>query len=221
MTSPQDENPPQPRPGSYGEIAPGVPRYGQYAPEGYRPPEGSAPDAHPQGPAGQPFPPRYAPPSAGYPAGQPNAGPAGSQANGAGKPTPPRPVLLAFQLILLAAALEVWALAGAIYAVTTPSGQNEVRQAMSEMGVADQGFLQPVLIVTAVFVALAVGLYVLIAFQIRKGRNWARITGAVLAGLSLLNLLQPTVPTLVQVLLGVIAIALTFAPAATGYFKRR
>jgi hypothetical protein len=130
-------------------------------------------------------------------------------------------VLVAFQLILLAAALEVFALAGAIYALVSPSGQNELRLALSEMGVADQGLLQPVLIIAVVFVALAVGVYVLIAFQIRKGRNWARITGAVLAGLSLLNLLQPTLPTLIQVSLGVVAIVLTFAPTASGYFKRR
>jgi hypothetical protein len=220
MTSPHDENQPQPRPGSYGEIAPGVPRYGQYAPEGFRPPQGPGPDAHLRGPAGQPLPPGYAPPP-GHPAGQAGSGPGGGRANGSGNPKPPRPVLVAFQLILLAAALEVFALAGAIYALVSPSGQNELRLALSEMGVADQGLLQPVLIIAVVFVALAVGVYVLIAFQIRKGRNWARITGAVLAGLSLLNLLQPTLPTLIQVSLGVVAIVLTFAPTASGYFKRR
>ncbi|MCU1573455.1 MAG: hypothetical protein JWO93_1537 [Micrococcaceae bacterium] len=220
MTSPQDENKPQPRPGSYGEIAPGVPRYGQYAPEGYRPPEGLDPNAHLRGPAGQPLAPGYAP-APGHPAGQPGSGPDGSPAKGSGNPKPPRLVLVAFQLILLAAALEVFALAGAIYALVSPSGQNELRLALSEMGVADQGLLQPVLIIAVVFVTLAVGVYVLLAFQIRKGRNWARITGAVLAALSLLNLLQPTLPTLIQVSLGVVAIVLTFAPTATGYFKRR
>ncbi len=87
-------------------------------------------------------------------------------------------------------------------------------------GLTDDSLLQPLLITALVVSAVSVGVYILLAYQIRRGRNWARITGAVLAAVSLLSLLQPDLITAVQMVLGVVAIILVFLPAVRGYFRR-
>ncbi|HEV7169075.1 MAG TPA: hypothetical protein VGN49_14060 [Micrococcaceae bacterium] len=217
-----------PRFGSYGEIAPGVPRYGQYAPEGYRPPQNPA-AAHPApgqaGQAGQPAVPGpgwQTGPSGGWAQGANGAqgGPGGANGNGI-HVAPPRPVEISFRLILLAGLIEAIVVVLGVVAFMTPTGQSTATQMLHDMGLEDQSLLQPLLITSLVLSAIGVGLYVLIAFQVRKGRNWARITGAVFAALSVFSLLQPNVITIVQVVLGIIAEIILFRPPAKDYFKPR
>ncbi|HEY8295181.1 MAG TPA: DUF6264 family protein [Micrococcaceae bacterium] len=209
-------------------MAPGVPRYGQYAPEGYRPPQNPA-AAHPApgqaGQAGQPAVPGpgwQTGPSGGWAQGANGAqgGPGGANGNGI-HVAPPRPVEISFRLILLAGLIEAIVVVLGVVAFMTPTGQSTATQMLHDMGLEDQSLLQPLLITSLVLSAIGVGLYVLIAFQVRKGRNWARITGAVFAALSVFSLLQPNVITIVQVVLGIIAEIILFRPPAKDYFKPR
>ena len=215
---------PQPGPeqsqryGSYGEIAPGVPRYGQYAPEGYRPQDqAQTPDGPPagQGPGWQTGPSGWGQGTKGAQGGQ-----AGTNGNGI-HIAPPRSVEISFRLILLAGLIEAIVVVLGLIAFMTPTGQSTAIQMLHDMGLEDQGLLQPLLIASLVLSAIGVGLYVLIAFQVRKGRNWARITGAVFAALSVFSLLQPNVITIVQVVLGIIAEIILFRAPAKEYFKPR
>ncbi len=192
MSTPEEEPPtgPQPPgPGHYGEISPGVPRYGEYAPPGYQPP------------AIEPV-----PPSAPLP--------------GSTRQAAPRQVEVAFRLILAAAVIEALLVILGGLALITPAGQSTAGQMLRNAGITDDSLLQPLLITAFVIGAVSVGLYVLLAYQIRRGRNWARITGAVLAGVSLLSLLQPDLVTAVQMVLGIVAIILVFLPTVRGYFRR-
>lgn len=224
MTSPEEEPRPEPEPGqepkpkgtpglgSYGEIAPGVPRYGQYAPEGYRPPTQGQPPAEPRTgiPAAGGT---YTGPTAGWQSGR-----AASNGNGT-LLAAPRPVEMAFRLILLAGLIEAIVVVLGLVAFMTPTGQSTALQVLKDMGLEDQSLLQPLLITSLALSAVGVVLYVLIAFQIRKGRNWARITGAVFAALSVFSLLQPNIITIVQVLLGIVAEVILFRAPAKDYFK--
>ncbi len=224
MSTPEEEPRPEPetgpRSGHYGEVAPGVPRYGQYAPEGYRPPAqdpvpgapSGGPGVYGQGQNGQPG------PAVGWPPAGTRGGPGALDGNGA-RIAPPRPVEIAFRLILLAGLIEAIVVVLGLVAFMTPAGQSTALQVLRDMGLEDQSLLQPLLITSLVLSAVGVGLYALIAFQIRKGRNWARITGAVFAALSLFSLLQPNVITIVQVVLGIIAEIILFRAPAKDYFR--
>ncbi len=191
--STSEEEPPTgsqpPRPGHYGEVSPGVPRYGQYAPPGY-----------------QPMATEPVPPSAPLP--------------GSARKSAPRPVEVAFWLILAAAVIEALLVILGGLALITPAGQSTAGQMLRNAGITDDNLLQPLLITAFVIGAVSVGLYVLLAYQIRRGRNWARITGAVLAAVSLLSLLQPDPVSAIQMVLGIVAIILVFLPTVRGYFRR-
>ncbi|MCY0903995.1 hypothetical protein [Arthrobacter sp. H14-L1] len=192
MSTPEQDpatGPQPPGPGHYGEISPGVPRYGQYAPQGYQ-----APDATPVSPSA-PLP-------------------------GSTRQTPPRQVEIAFRLILAAAVIEALLVILGGLALITPAGQSTAGQMLRNAGITDDSLLQPLLVTAMVIGVVSVGIYVLLAYQIRRGRNWARITGAVLAAVSLLSLLQPDLVTAVQMVLGIVAIILVFLPAVRIYFRR-
>lgn len=89
------------------------------------------------------------------------------------------------------------------------------------MGLTDTSMLQSVLVASLVLNGIGAVLYFLLAFAIRKGRNWARITGTVLACLSLLSLLVPNPITLTQVLLGIVAVFVLWRAPAKDYFTRK
>ncbi|HEY8295368.1 MAG TPA: hypothetical protein VIG41_08535, partial [Micrococcaceae bacterium] len=111
MSTPEEEPRPEPetgpKSGHYGEVAPGVPRYGQYAPEGYHPPAqdpvpgapSGGPGIYGQGHKGQPG------PAVGWPPAGTPGGAGALDGNGA-RIAPPRPVEIAFRLILLAGLIE-------------------------------------------------------------------------------------------------------------------
>ncbi len=100
--------------------------------------------------------------------------------------------------------------------------------------------------ITVVFAAIATGIYILLAIFIRKGHNWARITAAVLAVLSVLSylfgllsasmlegseLLQgqemvtpgplQTILNIAVLLLGIAGVAMTFLKPARPYFQKQ
>lgn len=153
-------------------------------------------------------------------------------------PTRPKPVDTSFMLWIANAALG---LVG--FLVTISVGREATRtQVMEQLRAQGETFTESQVdsLVTASFalggiIAVAfLGLYVLFAFKMRAGRNWARITLAVLGGLGLMlgliglatgsgNAIEMIV-TVLQVALVGAAIYFMFTKEANAYFdaaKRR
>jgi hypothetical protein len=81
--------------------------------------------------------------------------------------------------------------------------------------------IKPIIIGTMVVVTLiGAGLYALVAFNVRKGKNWARILGTVLAALSIFSIAPLGINTVV-VVLGIAAIVMLYMPAASPYFQKQ
>lgn len=189
--SPDGQQPPRPeqppRSSYYPEVAPGVPRYGQYAP--------------------------------GYQQGQPQASaPAGSAAREL-----PRQVRLAAILIMIAGAIQL--AFGVIFALSTNPAQlrQEILRTTETLPNAvvsiDDGFVQSVIVASVVIQVLIAACYFWIAVKIQAGRNWARITGTILAALSVVTLTGPL--SLLPVGLGVLAMVYCWLPKNRGYFTGR
>ncbi|WP_410641121.1 hypothetical protein [Amycolatopsis sp. lyj-346] len=78
-----------------------------------------------------------------------------------------------------------------------------------------------VTMITAVVIAVIIaGLYLLFAFKLRAGRNWARIVLTVLAALQLLSVLtgQSTIGSYVAVLAAVVGVVLSYTGPSNAYF---
>ena len=78
-----------------------------------------------------------------------------------------------------------------------------------------------VTMITAVVIAVVIaGLYLLFAFKLRAGRNWARIVLTVLAALQLLSVLtgQSTIGGYLAVLAAVVGVVLSFTGPSNAYF---
>ena len=71
-----------------------------------------------------------------------------------------------------------------------------------------------------VFAVIGAGLYALVAFNVRKGKNWARILGTVFAALSIFSIFPLSLGTL-AVLLGIAGIVMLYLPATSPYFSKR
>jgi len=150
-----------------------------------------------------------------YPSEQPQ--PAGS--NGV-----PQLVNISFWLLLAAAAIFVISMLTGLGQLNDPVFRQTFEDQMESSGATGvtyddvQGFIGGTLVVFAI---LGAGLYFLVAFFVRKGKNWARILGTVFAGLSVFGLFGiPTFGTLGTVL-GIAAIVLLYLPAAAPYFRKQ
>jgi hypothetical protein len=205
------QNPPQAGPqyggeppAHSGQPQPGQPQYGQNP---YGQPQ------YGQNPYGQQNPPSpYA-----YPSGQNYGRYPGAPGAGPGKPPRPREVTMAFGLILGAAVvflLDIFKTAANPLADMPPEMGEQLRaEGMNPAELA--GMLSGVIVVFGILFA---GLYLLIALMIRKGKNWARITGTVLAALSLLQLANGPL-AVVYVLLGAAGIVLCYLKPSNEYFR--
>lgn len=187
--------PPAPQPGQ-----PAAPQYGQQAPQ-----YGQQPSPYGQ----QPSP--YAQQNV-WPSQQP--APAGV----------PRLVNISFWLILAAGLLTLIGIPFASATLNSPEGRSMIEEALAAQGGDAAGVDADSLISIAVtvFIVISVifaGLYALVAFGVRKGKNWARILGTVFAAISLLGLSQPGVGT-ISILLGIAAIVLLYLPASAPYFRK-
>ncbi|MDR7082636.1 hypothetical protein J2X01_001925 [Arthrobacter ginsengisoli] len=232
----------------YGQQPPSAPQYGQTPPAA--PQYGQAPSAPqygqqapqygqnaPQLPQYGQNPPQYNQP--GYnqqtpPSGQPGFGqsPYGQSAYGqfpsdqpqatAGQAGMPKLVNTAFWLIVASGAVWVLSLLLAIGMIDSPVMRDTFEQQMAAGG-ADirfediRGFLVGSIVVFAV---IGAGLYALVALNVRKGRNWARILGTVFAALSIFSLYPVSLGTL-AVLLGIAGIVMLYLPATSPYFSKR
>jgi hypothetical protein len=122
----------------------------------------------------------------GYPAAPPP--PQGWQQPAPQRGAPPSTVMNAFRLMLVTAALSV------IGIIATFATKDDLRQRLRRANLDADTTRLDNLVNTAIAISLVVAivfvvLYVLLAFKVRAGRNWARIVTWVLAGLGVLSLL--------------------------------
>src|SRR6478736_4423882 len=190
----------------YGSQPPAAPQYGQNAPQ-YGSPYGQNAPQYGQSPYGQS-------PYGQYPSEQPQ--PAGS--NGI-----PQLVNISFWLLIASAVIFVVSVLAGLTQLDDPQFRQAFEQQVKASGAAvTYDDIKSVIAGTlVVFAIIGVALYLLVAFFVRKGKNWARILGTVFAALSVLGLFGvPTFGTLGTVL-GIAAIVLLYLPAAAPYFRKQ
>ncbi len=207
----------QPSAPQYGQNAPqygqNAPQYGQFGQQPSAPQYGQSP--YGQSPYGQ-SPYGQAP----WPSQQPST-----------TSDVPQLVNTAFLMIVGAGILS--AISSLVFAFT---GQDYIMTVM-EQAARQQGQALPpgttqslngLLAVSGIIGAVInLGLYALVAFPVRKGKNWARILGTVFAAVSIFGLfglfeLGPLfgILQLLTILLGIAAIVMLYLPASAPYFRK-
>ncbi|MBP2264589.1 hypothetical protein J3A64_000053 [Pseudarthrobacter sp. PvP004] len=226
-TQPSAPQPPAPQYGQpaapqYGQQSPAAPQYGQQSPAA--PQYGQQSPAAPQygqqaSPYGQaPVAPQYGQ-GTNWPSQQP------------GPTTIPPMVNYAFWMIVAAGLLSaisslVLAFTGADPIIDVMFQQAAQQNTEIPEGSAE-GIRAAIAVGAIIGAILSLGLYALVAFPVRKGKNWARILGTVFAALSVLGLTSlfqfgPTygILQLIVILLGVAAIVMLYLPASAPYFRK-
>ncbi|MCB5293004.1 hypothetical protein [Arthrobacter sp. SO3] len=199
------------QPPQYGQNSPQMPQYGQNAPQSNQPQYNQQPPQYGQPGYGQQAPQYGQSPYSQYPSDQPVA-----------KAGTPQLVNTAFWLIVASGAIWVISLLVAMGMVDSPEMRSMFNQQMAGSG-ADirfedlRGFLVGSIVVFAV---ISAGLYALVALNVRKGKNWARILGTVFAALSIFSLFPLSLGTL-AVVLGIAGIVMLYLPATSPYFAKR
>jgi hypothetical protein len=141
----------------------------------------------------------------------------------------PGPVRLAVNLMFVQAAL------GVVSAIVEFSSKSTLRHELAKKNPGKSASDISHLVNVTLSIALVVGviflvLYVLLTFQVRKGRNWARIVTWVLAGLGVLTLVGTAVGTepagarifgVVGGLIDLAIIVLLARPESNQYFRSR
>lgn len=228
-STPGDDNKPEQQGSQPSAPQPPAPQYGQPAAPQYGQQSPTAPQYGQQSPAapqyGQPAAPQYGQQASPY--GQDTNWPSQQP----GPTTIPPMVNYAFWMIVAAGALS--AISSLVLAFTgaDPFIDLMFQQAAeqnTEIPAGSAEGIRGVIVVSAVVGAiLSLGLYALVAFPVRKGKNWARILGTVFAALSVLGLTSlfqfgPTYGTLqlIVILLGVAAIVMLYLPASAPYFRK-
>ncbi|MCD4851710.1 hypothetical protein LN996_12885 [Arthrobacter sp. AK01] len=210
-SNPGDANQPeqpggQPAAPQYGQQSPVAPQYGQQSP--------AAPQYGQQSPAAPQYGQAPAAPQYGQDTNWPSQQP--------GPTTVPQMVNIAFWLIVGAGAIWLISILIGMAALSDPTMRSMVEDQMAAGGAADvrfedvQGFIIGVMVVVGI---IGAGLYALVAINVRKGRNWARILGTILAALSIFALFPLSLATL-SALLGIAAIVLLYLPASAPYFRK-
>ncbi|OFI37240.1 hypothetical protein BIU82_09115 [Arthrobacter sp. SW1] len=226
------QNPPQygQNPPSFGQ-QPSAPQYGQNPPSyGQQPQYGEGAPSYGQPPApqyGQPQPGQSQYGQAPYgqsPYGQSQSGQGGwpSQQPAATSGVP-QLVNISFWLILAAGVLNLVGIPVGLAMINSPDFTEMMNEAMEAQGgnpgIDMESFRGVMATILVVFSLIFAGLYALVAFGVRKGKNWARILGTVFAGISLLGLGSGGIG-IVTILLGVAAIVLLYLPASAPYFRK-
>jgi hypothetical protein len=136
---------------------------------------------------------------------------------------PPTPVVASFWILIASAALRV-----VIAAITLASWNSIIDQQLrnplpahtttAQARAAIHTYLTYNVVLDLVFGAL----YVLFAYLIRAGRNWARVTmTAIVVVFGLFDVLGGTdVITLASVIIELVAIALLYVQTSRGYFAK-
>jgi hypothetical protein len=145
--------------------------------------------------------------------------PAGQQQTADGVP---KLVNIAFWLIVASGVVWLLSLLLSIGSLDTPAMRDMFEEQMAASG-ANVSFndVKPFIVGTIlVFAVISAGLYALVALNVRKGKNWARILGTVFAALSLLSLFPLSIGTL-AVLAGVAGIVMLYLPTTSPYFRKQ
>ena len=194
----------------YGQQS-GNPQYGQNAPQyGQNPPaqygQSGAPQ-YGQQPYGQS-------PYAQYPSEQPQ--PSGSTGV-------PQMVNISFWLLIASAAIFVISMLTGLTTLDDPMFRDafETQIEGSGAGVTYEDMKGVIAGTLVVFAIIGLALYLLVAFFVRKGKNWARVLGTVFAALSIFGLFGPPSFATIGTLLGIAAIVLLYLPASAPYFRRQ
>lgn len=243
MSTPEDEpqNPPTP------PVNPAPPKYGQLDPQGQNTPPpspyGQAPQQNPYGQDPNPYgqPPQQNPYGQNpNPYGQPQQpqSPYGQQPFGGGFPVPPqggfpapqmpteRPkeLNIAFWAIIAAGALSV---IGAIFGFNETMLRQQLatmpglEEQMQTTGMTLEDFLGVVRIMVIVFSVISMGLYLLIAFMVRKGSNVARIFATVFAAISIFGLFGGTALGILSILAGITGVVFAWMRPSSAYIAAR
>lgn len=149
---------------------------------------------------------------------------------------PPGSVNGAFFIYLIAAAIS---LVGIVLTFTSDIWDRALREnadMVSSTGMTTEELINVTKTVSIVVGVLFVGLYLLFAFKMRAGRNWARIVLTVLSALSVVSLFSATASVKINdqtytsgsnqvtgwigAVISVLAIVLMFLPASNEYFAR-
>jgi hypothetical protein len=210
---PYGQNPPQygQNAPQYGSQPPSAPQYGQNAPQyGQNTPQAPGYGQQPFGQSsyGQS-------PYAQYPSEQPQP----AAANGV-----PQLVNISFWLLIASAVIFVVSLLTGLTQLDDPMFRQTFEDQMEAGGATGvtyediKGIIAGTLVVFAI---IGAGLYLLVAFFVRKGKNWARILGTVFAALSIFGLFGPPTIGTLGTLLGIAAIVLLYLPAAAPYFRKQ
>ncbi|MDN4613313.1 hypothetical protein P5G50_02505 [Leifsonia sp. F6_8S_P_1B] len=207
MSTPDENTPQQPAAGNTPGSVPPVP------------PAAPVPPAEPA-PSAASYNPPPAPPAPGaYPASSATGAPV------AAPTAPPTPVNVAFWLFIASALLSV--IGGIITLATIGGTRDSLLQSLQTQGSVDASQAQQVVdaaiglgitwaIVTLIFWAVV---FVVFAFFMRRGANWARIVLTVLTALSLLNIIAGFGLGALQVVASIVAVVLMWLRPSTEYFN--
>ena len=138
-----------------------------------------------------------------------------------GTPAAPSRVNTAFWLYIAAAVISLIALIVSLSSVDAL--RTSLQTQLENQGTSVDGGTLNAAVTAAVTASVIFGLlylaaYVLFAFLMRRGANWARIVLAVITALSLLDILSGYGLGAVRVILGIIATVLVFTAPANAYF---
>ncbi|ALE06535.1 hypothetical protein AL755_15530 [Arthrobacter sp. ERGS1:01] len=146
-------------------------------------------------------------------------------------PVRPKQIGWAFQLIIAAAVLNVIAAIFGVINASSPAFRQQIADQLAKSNINTNGQdavgMGVAFGIGSIIVAGVVGviLYIIIGIFINKGHGWARITGLVLAVISLSRLVGFTFPagifTILQVLAGIVAIVLCFIQPGAQFFTDR
>jgi hypothetical protein len=214
MTIPEDENKPQPPAG--GESTGAVPPVPPAAEPAAAPSEPIAAPAEPVAPqAGAVPPPPGAFPAYAAAAPEPVAAPTAT----------PTTVTTAFWLYVASAVLSV--IGGIITIATVGNSRAAILQQIQTNGTNLRGESVDTVVNAAIGVAIGFSVvtlifwaitFVLFAFFMRRGANWARIVLTVLTALSLLNILTAFGVGALQVVLAIVAVVLMWLRPSSAWF---
>jgi hypothetical protein len=138
------------------------------------------------------------------------------------RPTPPGPVRASFWILIVSAAFRVF-----IAILTVASWNSVINSAMQSVpkGTTRAQWLSDVhtiLIANIVLDLVFAALYVLFAYMVRQGRNWARMTiTAIVVLFGLYDIFTSSnLITLISVIVELVAVGLLFLQASKEYFAQ-
>jgi len=147
-----------------------------------------------------------------------------TSAPGGAQTAVPQRVNTAFWLYIAAAALSLIALIVSLSTVDTLRASVEERlqqQGTEVSGATIDAAVGAGVTASVVFGLLYLAAYVLFAFFVRRGANWARIVLLVVTALSLIEVFSGYGLGAVRVALGIVATVLVFTGTANEYFRSR